>query len=262
LRGKLNKLVVVDAVSLAEQRGSSPWMFVRDLGELSYDRMSTEGAAERSKVGIGIAATGLAAVFALGACGSDDEPAEEDPMTSEEMTEEEEYMAGEERYPTFFAYISLFTAAMLAMVMSRNLFHVLLFWELMGIMSYLLIGFFFKKIAAQQAFRKGAAQANPTLLEPIMQMKITVPEAYMGDVMSDLNSKRGQVQGMNPRESGFTTIEAFAPAAEIQRYATDLRSITQGRGYFSVEFSHYQPVPPHLTDSIIEGAKEREAAHV
>jgi elongation factor G len=117
------------------------------------------------------------------------------------------------------------------------------------------------KIAAQQAFRKGALQANPTLLEPIMHMKITVPEAYMGDVMSDLNSKRGQVQGMNPRDNGFTTIEAYAPAAEIQRYATDLRSITQGRGYFSVEFSHYQPVPPHLTDSIIEGAKEREAAH-
>lgn len=117
------------------------------------------------------------------------------------------------------------------------------------------------KIAAQQAFRKGFAQGSPTLMEPVMEMRITIPEAYMGDVMSDLNGKRGQVQGMDPRSSGFTTIEAFAPSAEIQRYASDLRSISQGRGYFSVEFSHYAPVPPHLTDSVIESAKEREAAH-
>lgn len=118
------------------------------------------------------------------------------------------------------------------------------------------------KIAAQQAFRKGVAQANPTLMEPVMKMRITVPETYMGDVMSDLNGKRGQVQGMDPRSSGYTTIEAFAPAAEIQRYSSDLRSISQGRGYFSVEFSHYAAVPPHMTDTVIESAKEREAAHV
>jgi elongation factor G len=117
------------------------------------------------------------------------------------------------------------------------------------------------KIAAQQAFRKGVAQADPTLMEPIMNVRITVPESYMGDVMSDLNGKRGQVQGMDPRSSGFTTIEAFAPAAEIQRYASDLRSISQGRGYFSVEFSHYAAVPPHLLDTVIETAREREAAH-
>jgi elongation factor G len=117
------------------------------------------------------------------------------------------------------------------------------------------------KIAAQQAFRKGVAQANPTLMEPVMKMRITVPENYVGDIMSDLNGKRGQVQGMDPRSSGFTTIEAFSPAAEIQRYASDLRSMSQGRGYFSVEFSHYAPVPPHLTDSVIETAKVREAAH-
>ncbi|MEX2426598.1 MAG: elongation factor G, partial [Thermomicrobiaceae bacterium] len=117
------------------------------------------------------------------------------------------------------------------------------------------------KIAAQQAFRKGVEQASPSLMEPVMKMRITVPEAYMGDVMSDLNAKRGQVQGMDPRSSGFTTIEAFAPAAEIQRYASDLRSISQGRGYFSVEFSHYAAVPPHLMDTVIESAREREAAH-
>jgi elongation factor G len=117
------------------------------------------------------------------------------------------------------------------------------------------------KLAASQAFKKGAMQANPVLLEPVMKMKITVPESYMGDVMSDLNSKRGQVQGMNPGDDGDTTIEAFAPAAEIQRYATDLRSITQGRGSFTVEFSHYQPVPQHLTDGVIAQAKARQEAH-
>jgi elongation factor G len=117
------------------------------------------------------------------------------------------------------------------------------------------------KLAASQAFKKGAMQANPILLEPIMKMKITVPESYMGDVMSDLNSKRGQVQGMNPGDDGDTTIEAFAPAAEVQRYATDLRSITQGRGSFTVEFSHYQPVPQHLTDGVIAQAKARQEAH-
>ena len=117
------------------------------------------------------------------------------------------------------------------------------------------------KICAQQAFKKAAQQASPTLLEPVMHMKITIPEQYMGDVMSDLNGKRGQVQGMNPKESGFTTIEAYAPLAEIQRYSSDLRSISQGRGFFSVDFSHYQPVPGHMMDSIIEHAKEREAAH-
>jgi elongation factor G len=116
------------------------------------------------------------------------------------------------------------------------------------------------KIAAQQGFKKAASQANPVLLEPVMKMRISIPEAYVGDVMSDLNSKRGQVQGMNPGEN-FTTIEAFAPQSEILRYATDLRSITQGRGFFSVEFAHYQPVPPHLTDSIIESARARQEAH-
>ncbi len=118
------------------------------------------------------------------------------------------------------------------------------------------------KICAQQAFRKAVQQASPTLLEPVVQMKITVPEQYMGDVMSDLNGKRGQVQGMNPKDNGFTTIEAYAPLAEVQRYSSDLRSISQGRGYFSVEFSHYAQVPQHLIDNVIESAKEREAAHV
>ncbi len=116
------------------------------------------------------------------------------------------------------------------------------------------------KIAASQAFKKGAMAAKPIILEPIMHIKVTVPEAYMGDVMSDLNGKRAQVQGMIPGDDGMTTIEAIAPAAEIQRYATDLRSITQGRGSFTSSFSHYQPVPAHLTDTIIASAKAKAEA--
>ena len=117
------------------------------------------------------------------------------------------------------------------------------------------------KIAAAQAFKKAAQQAKPILLEPVMHLRVTVPESYMGDVMSDLNGKRAQLQGMTPGENGMTTIEAMVPAAEIQRYATDLRSITQGRGSFTVEFSHYQPVPPHLTEQIVAAAKARVEAH-
>ena len=106
------------------------------------------------------------------------------------------------------------------------------------------------KIAAKEAFKKGILAAQPTLLEPILKMRVTVPESFMGDVMSDLNVKRAHVNGMEPGANGFTTIEADVPASEIQRYATDLRSLTQGRGSFSTEFLRYQPVPPHLTEQI------------
>jgi elongation factor G len=112
------------------------------------------------------------------------------------------------------------------------------------------------KIAASQALKKGALQAKPVLLEPVMKVEIDVPESYMGDIMSDLNTKRGQVLGMNPSGNGMTTIEAMVPLAEIQRYATDLRAITQGRGSFRMTFDHYQTVPPHVADSVIAAAKK------
>jgi len=118
------------------------------------------------------------------------------------------------------------------------------------------------KIAAREAFKKGVLQAKPILLEPMLNLRVTIPDANTGDVMSDLNSKRAQVSGMTPAGNGMTTIEAVVPAAEIQRYATDLRSITQGRGTFTTEFSHYQPVPPQLAEQIKAQAKEREAANV
>jgi elongation factor G len=118
------------------------------------------------------------------------------------------------------------------------------------------------KIASKEAFKKGVLAAKPVLMEPLVNIKITVPDTFTGDVMSDLNGKRGHVSGMSPGTNGTTTIEAVVPAAEIQRYATDLRSITQGRGIFTTEFSHYSPVPPNLAEQIrAAAAKAHEAAH-
>jgi elongation factor G len=116
------------------------------------------------------------------------------------------------------------------------------------------------KIAASYAMKKGVQQGQPVLLEPIMNIRITIPDNFTGDVMSDLNSKRARVMGMTPGD-GINVIEAQAPLAEIQRYATDLRAITQGRGSYTMEFSHYEQVPPHIAQKIIaESKKESEKA--
>jgi elongation factor G len=111
------------------------------------------------------------------------------------------------------------------------------------------------KIAGAQALKKGLAQGRPVLLEPIMNLKVTVPEAYTGDITSDLNTKRGRVLGIHPAD-GNNIIEAQAPYAELLHYAIDLRSITQGRGSFEMEFDHYEEVPPHLAQRIIEEKKK------
>ncbi len=113
------------------------------------------------------------------------------------------------------------------------------------------------KIAGAAALKKGAAEASPVLLEPIMNLRVRVPEANTGDVMSDLNSRRAKVLGMTP-EDGMSVIDAQAPLAEIQRYATDLRSMTQGRGGYSVEFSHYEEVPAQIAQRIAEEAQKQE----
>ncbi|HHY96286.1 MAG TPA: elongation factor G [Firmicutes bacterium] len=116
------------------------------------------------------------------------------------------------------------------------------------------------KIAASMAFKKGMQEAKPVLLEPIQRVEVMVPEAFMGDVMGDLNKKRGRILGMEPHGS-FQVIKALVPLAEMFRYAIDLRSITQGRGTFSMEFDHYEEVPAHLAQEVIAQAKaEREAA--
>lgn len=118
------------------------------------------------------------------------------------------------------------------------------------------------KLASNQAFKEGMQTGKPVLLEPIMTLHITVPDNHTGDIMSDLNGRRGRVLGMNPQGNGFTLIEALAPLAEVQRYVSDLRSITQGRGSFSMEFDHYDTVPAHVADHVIEEArKHREEAH-
>jgi len=115
------------------------------------------------------------------------------------------------------------------------------------------------KIAAAMALKKGAQDAHPVLLEPIMNMQIIAPEANTGDVMSDLNGKRAKVLGMTPQGS-HTVIEALAPLAEVQHYAADLRSITQGRGTYSMKFSHYEEVPAHVAQRIIEQAQKEQKA--
>ncbi|WP_422448992.1 elongation factor G [Thermoanaerobacterium sp. DL9XJH110] len=106
------------------------------------------------------------------------------------------------------------------------------------------------KIAASIAFKEGMKKAQPVLLEPIMKVEVVVPEEYMGDVIGDINSRRGHIEGMEPR-GGAQVIRGFVPLAEMFGYATDLRSKTQGRGTYTMQFSHYAEVPKSIADSII-----------
>lgn len=110
------------------------------------------------------------------------------------------------------------------------------------------------KIAASMAFKKAFEQANPVLLEPVMRVRVVVPEAFMGDCIADLNKKRGKILGMNP-EGDLQVIEALVPQAEMFRFATDLRSMTQGRGDFEMEFDHYEEVPANIAEKVIEAAR-------
>jgi len=112
------------------------------------------------------------------------------------------------------------------------------------------------KIASTMALRKGALQAKPVLLEPIYNVEITVPEEFMGDVIGDLNSKRGRIQGMEPIGNGKGMVRGQVPIAEMFRYAIDLRSITQGRGSFDMVFDHYEEVPQRIAETIIANAKK------
>ncbi len=109
------------------------------------------------------------------------------------------------------------------------------------------------KIAGSMAFKEACRKASPKLLEPIMRVEVVVPEDYMGPVISDLNSRRGQLQGRESR-SGSEIINVQVPLAEMFGYATDIRSRTQGRGSFTMHFSHYQQAPPNVSDEIIGGA--------
>lgn len=116
------------------------------------------------------------------------------------------------------------------------------------------------KMAGILAFQNAAEKASPVILEPMLNVEVTVPEEYMGDIIGDLNGKRGRILGMEP-VNGRQVIRAVVPQAEMLRYAIDLRSIARGRGTFKTEFSHYEQVPAHIAQQIIEQRKkEREEA--
>lgn len=114
------------------------------------------------------------------------------------------------------------------------------------------------EIAGSQALRQGMSKASPVLLEPIVKLYVTVPETYTGDIISDLNGKRGRILGMNP-ENRYTVIEAEVPQAEVQRYSQDLRSMTGGRGAYRFEFDHYEQVPQNIEQRVIDTAKQAKA---
>lgn len=115
------------------------------------------------------------------------------------------------------------------------------------------------QIAGREAFKKVFADANPVLLEPIMEVKITVPESMMGDIISDLNTRRGRVLGMDT-EGHKSVVTAHVPLAEMMRYGNDLRSMTGARGIYTMKFDHYETVPAHLTQNIIAANKAEQEA--
>ena len=115
------------------------------------------------------------------------------------------------------------------------------------------------EIAGGFALRQGIPQARPVLLEPVMHLRVFTPDDLTGDIISDLNTKRAQIQGMNPASNGHTIIEADAPLAMVQRYATDLRAITAGRASFETKFTRYGEVPQQEMDKVVEQYKKEEA---
>jgi len=114
------------------------------------------------------------------------------------------------------------------------------------------------KIAAIQCFKKGVLEARPVLLEPICKITIYVPDENVGDIIGDLNSRRGRVMGMEPAGTGQQVVQALVPLVEVQRYLLDLNSMTQGRGTFQIEFSHYDEVPSNLAEKIIAQSRQEE----
>ena len=112
------------------------------------------------------------------------------------------------------------------------------------------------KVAASLAYKEGLKQANPVLLEPFGKLSVTIPESSMGDIVGDVNKRRGRILGMNPIGGGKALVEAEVPMSEMNKYATDLRSMTQGRGKFSLEFERYEEAPANVAQAIIEKSKK------
>ncbi len=114
------------------------------------------------------------------------------------------------------------------------------------------------KIAGSMAFKAAMAKADPVLMEPIMQVDVTVPEEYMGDVIGDLNSRRGQIQGMEPRGGVQADLRPAVPLSEMFGYSTTLRSRTQGRGVYTMQPSHYTEVPKSIQEKISTRQKNND----
>ncbi len=114
------------------------------------------------------------------------------------------------------------------------------------------------EIAGGHAVTKGIQQANPIILEPIMKVEITVPDNFTGDIIGDLNSRRGRIQGMIPIGDGTTSVQVEAPQAEMLTYATELRSQTQGQGSFTMDFNHFEEVPAHLVTRVVQVTQEQK----
>ena len=115
------------------------------------------------------------------------------------------------------------------------------------------------KLAAGIAYREGLPKAQPVILEPVGDLKVRIPDNYVGDVMGDLNKRRGRVMGIEPNDNGTQTVLAEVPFAEMTDYVISLRAMTQGRGKFDFDFIRYDEVPAALTDKIIAEAKQNEA---
>ena len=114
------------------------------------------------------------------------------------------------------------------------------------------------KIAGSMAFQEGAKKASPVILEPIMGVEVVSPEDYLGDVMGDLNSRRGKIEGITPRKDA-QVIKAMVPLSEMFGYATQLRSMTQGRALYTMQFDHYDETPRSVSEQIIEKVKGKNA---
>jgi elongation factor G len=112
------------------------------------------------------------------------------------------------------------------------------------------------KLAARLAYKKGLPLASPVILEPIDHVEVNIPDNYMGDIIGDLNKRRGRIMGMEPQSGGGQQVLAEVPAAEMFKYANDLRSMTQGRGSFKEWFERYEEAPANIAQKIIEGAKK------
>jgi elongation factor G len=113
------------------------------------------------------------------------------------------------------------------------------------------------KIAGSMAFKDGVMKAGPVLLEPMMKVEVIAPEEFTGDILGDLSARRANIEGMEPRVGNVQAVNAKVPLAEMFGYATDIRSKTQGRGVYSMEFDHYAQVPANVAEQVLSGKNKK-----